>query len=420
MQLGIFEPPRFFEAFLRGRALSARRPTSPSRICGICPVAYQMSACHAMEDALGIRVDGALRELRRLLYCGEWIESHALHVFLLHAPGLPRLPGRARDGQGRTATGSATGLRIKKAGNAIVERARRPRDPPDQRPGRRLLPRAPTRAELEVCSPSCAGRATRPPRMRPLGRRPSRSPTSSATTSSWRCATRTSTRSARGGSSRRAASTSTFATTTRTSSRSTSPHSNALHSRMRGPRRLPVRAARALQPATSTGCRRRCRRWRAELGVDAAVPEPVPEPASCACVEMVHAFEEAIAIIERYQPPAAPFVDAPRAPRSATAAPRRRAGFSTTATRSTTAGTILDARIVPPTSQNQLAIEEDFCALGAAARGSAPTKARPSARSRPSATTTRASPARRTFSSSGWNADDPLSHRGGRATARGR
>ena len=45
-----------------------------------------MSACHAIEMATGVSVDGPLRELRRLLYCGEWIESHALHVFLLHAP----------------------------------------------------------------------------------------------------------------------------------------------------------------------------------------------------------------------------------------------------------------------------------------------------------------------------------------------
>ena len=39
-----------------------------------------------MEDALGVEVDGPLRDLRRLIYCGEWVESHALHVFMLHAP----------------------------------------------------------------------------------------------------------------------------------------------------------------------------------------------------------------------------------------------------------------------------------------------------------------------------------------------
>ena len=85
LRLRIFEPPRFFEAFLRGRHYS-EAPDITSRICGICPIAYQMSAVHAMEDAFGVKVDGQLRALRRLVYCGEWIESQALHIFLLHAP----------------------------------------------------------------------------------------------------------------------------------------------------------------------------------------------------------------------------------------------------------------------------------------------------------------------------------------------
>jgi sulfhydrogenase subunit alpha len=84
-ELRIFEPPRFFEAFLQGRAFH-EAPDITARICGICPVAYQMSAVQAMELAFGIQIDPAIRQLRRLLYCGEWIESHALHVFMLHAP----------------------------------------------------------------------------------------------------------------------------------------------------------------------------------------------------------------------------------------------------------------------------------------------------------------------------------------------
>jgi sulfhydrogenase subunit alpha len=81
----IFEPPRFFEAFMRGRDYS-EAPDITARICGICPVAYQTSSCLAMEDAFGVKVDGHLRTLRRLLFCGEWIESHGLHVYMLHAP----------------------------------------------------------------------------------------------------------------------------------------------------------------------------------------------------------------------------------------------------------------------------------------------------------------------------------------------
>jgi len=118
VELRIFEPPRFFEAFLRGRAY-AEAPDVTARICGICPVAYQMSACHAMERALGIRVDGTLRDLRRLLYCGEWIESHALHIYLLHAPdflGYPDAIQLARDHPEAV----RRGLALKKAGNSIM------------------------------------------------------------------------------------------------------------------------------------------------------------------------------------------------------------------------------------------------------------------------------------------------------------
>src|SRR4051794_21974506 len=85
VKLKIFEPPRFFEALLRGRHFM-EVPDITARICGICPVAYQMSSVQAMEEALGVKVGGQLRALRRLLYCGEWIESHALHVYMLHAP----------------------------------------------------------------------------------------------------------------------------------------------------------------------------------------------------------------------------------------------------------------------------------------------------------------------------------------------
>jgi coenzyme F420-reducing hydrogenase alpha subunit len=119
VQLRIFEPPRLFEALLRGRS-RIEVPDITSRICGICPVAYQMSSCHAIEDAAGVRVEGALRELRRLLYCGEWIESHALHVFLLHAPDfLGQDDAFAMAKEHRAVITGA--LRTKKAGNAIIE-----------------------------------------------------------------------------------------------------------------------------------------------------------------------------------------------------------------------------------------------------------------------------------------------------------
>ena len=85
LRLEIYEPPRFFEAFLAGRHFS-EVPDIVPRICGICPVAYQMSAIHGLERLFGVRVPPGTHELRRLLYCGEWIESHVLHIFLLAAP----------------------------------------------------------------------------------------------------------------------------------------------------------------------------------------------------------------------------------------------------------------------------------------------------------------------------------------------
>ncbi|MCA9450883.1 MAG: nickel-dependent hydrogenase large subunit, partial [Candidatus Omnitrophica bacterium] len=115
----IFEPPRFFEAFMRGRAFS-EAPDITARICGICPVAYQMSSVHAMEAAFGVKVDGPLRELRRLLYCGEWIESHVLHAAMLHAPDFLGFEGAFDMAAAGHGDAVKLALDLKKAGNAIV------------------------------------------------------------------------------------------------------------------------------------------------------------------------------------------------------------------------------------------------------------------------------------------------------------
>ncbi|MCG3203687.1 MAG: NAD-reducing hydrogenase HoxS subunit beta [Elusimicrobia bacterium] len=116
--LKIFEPPRFFEAFLRGRHFT-EAPDITARICGICPIAYELGASYAMEQACGVKVTGPIRDLRRLIYCGEWIESHALHVFMLHAPdflGYEDAIHMAKD----HASLVERGLRIKKIGNNIM------------------------------------------------------------------------------------------------------------------------------------------------------------------------------------------------------------------------------------------------------------------------------------------------------------
>ncbi len=118
VKLRIYEPPRFFEAFLRGRRFS-EAPDITARICGICPVAYQTSAFNAIETAFGVEPSEEIGALRRLMYCGEWIESHALHVFMLHAPdflGYQSAWAMAAD-HPEAVEG---GLAIKKAGNDLL------------------------------------------------------------------------------------------------------------------------------------------------------------------------------------------------------------------------------------------------------------------------------------------------------------
>lgn len=118
VELNIYEPPRFFEALLLGKPCF-EAPDVTARICGICPVAYQMSACHALEATWGVVLPDHLRQLRRLLYAGEWLESHLLHMFLLHAPDFLGYPDAMQMAQDHPEPVRAA-LRMKKAGNAIV------------------------------------------------------------------------------------------------------------------------------------------------------------------------------------------------------------------------------------------------------------------------------------------------------------
>jgi len=122
VELRIFEPPLFYERFLRGRSAS-EVPDITARICGICPVAYQMSSVHAVEKIFSVTMPPQLRALRRLLYCGEWIESHVLHIYFLHAPdflGYESALAMAQAGP-ELASVVRRALRIKKAGNRIVQ-----------------------------------------------------------------------------------------------------------------------------------------------------------------------------------------------------------------------------------------------------------------------------------------------------------
>jgi coenzyme F420-reducing hydrogenase alpha subunit len=359
VQLRIYEPPRFYEAFLRGRAYT-EPPDITARICGICPVAYQMSACWALEDACGVEVPEEIRLMRRLLYCGEWIESHALHVYLLHAPdflGYESAIAMAADHPAVV----ERGLRMKKAGNRLMTVVG----------GRSIHPvnvrlggfyRMPTTAELRAVRPDLE-RALEdaldtvrlvagfdfPDMEQPYEYVALRAAegypieSGSVVTSSG----------------------SAFAVRDFPAhiEEFQVPHSHALHSRLDGGRRGPYvvgplaryslnhdrLSPLAQQAAREAGLGTTCRNPFRSIIVRA--------------VEMVEAYAEALRIIDGWTDGTAPSVAVP---------PRDGEGFGASeAPRGVlfhryvldAAGTILDAQIVPPTSQNQPSVEADLTML---------------------------------------------------------
>ncbi len=351
----IFESPRFFEAFLRGRR-GAEAPDLTARICGICPVAYQMSAVHALEAILALTIPEPLRALRRLLYCGEWLESHALHVYFLHAPdflGYPSGLAMAQDYPEMV----KDGLALKKVGNEIVALLG----------GREIHPinvrvggfyRTPTAKELQALVPKLekalelaqqTGRwvagftfpditydyelvALHHPQAYPLceGRLVSSRGLDIAVSEFEDIFEEEHVR-----------------------------HSNALQGRRKsggaylvGPLARFVLNYDRLHPLSRQAAR--------EAGLTPACRNPF-QSIIVRSVEMVYACEEALRIIQNYQRPERPYVAAFwRAGQGSaiTEAPR---GILYHRYTVDDQGVIQDARIVPPTSQNQKTIEADLC-----------------------------------------------------------
>ena len=391
VELQIYEPPRFFEAFLRGRSF-AEAPDITARICGICPVAYMTSAFNAMEDALGAEVDERIRVLRRIMYCGEWIESHALHVFLLHAPdffGFDSAWQMAREH--RDVVEGA--LRVKAMGNDLLRTiGGRAIHPINVRVGG--FYKAPAQGAPRRARSGARGVEGVHARARRLSSPGSTSPTSSRTTSSSPCATRTATRSRTGDWSRAPASTSGPAST-----RSTSPSSTS-RTRPRSSRGCPTAAPtssgrwRATRSTSSSSPTARSRRPR-----DAGLGESCRNPFKSILVrsvEILYALEEALALIAAYEPPDPPaVVPEPRASTGTrwSEAPR---GMLWHRYRLEEDGSIAEARIVPPTSQNQARIEQDLLEFVRAAGSISRMTGCSGSASRRSATTTPASAARPT------------------------
>ena len=359
-QLQIYEPPRFFEAVLRGRQYTEVCDIT-SRICGICPVAYQTSAWAAIEDACGVDVDEPIAALRRLLYCGEWVSSHALHIYLLHAPdflGYPDAIALATDHRELV----ERGLALKKAGNAILEvvggRAIHPVNP---KVGG--FHRAPTAAELA-----------------PLAEQLRRALDAALETVRWVAtfdfpdlelahellAVQHPTRYPIDGGAEVAT-----AGGMRFSTREflehvvehQEPRSTALHATLDGGRYLTGPLAR--YTISSALLSPTARQAAADAGLGPTCRNPF-RSIIVRAVETVYAIDEALRIIGEYERPAPPSVDVP--PRAGVGhgvseAPR---GLLYHRYELDADGRVGAATIVPPTSQNQAAIEDDLHRIVAA------------------------------------------------------
>lgn len=353
VQLNIYEPPRFFEAFLRGRA-HTEPPDLTARVCGICPVAYQVSACNAIEDACGVQVDEDLVALRRLLYCGEWINSHALHIYLLHAPdflGYSDIVGMARD----HAAAVERGLALKKAGNQLMEFVGgRAIHPVNVRLGGFYS--VPTRQEF-----------------RPVAEQLRRALDHAVATVEWvsgfdfpdleiehefLALTATGQYPIENGAIARSAGRP-FPVADFTSHviESQVPHSTALHATLDSGRHLTGPLARfSLNSSTLSPI-------AAEAAANAGLSAECRNPFRSIIVrgvEVVYAIEEALRIIADYQRPSRPFVDVPARAgvgHGVSEAPR---GLLYHRYEIGEDGLVVAATIIPPTSQNQAAIEADL------------------------------------------------------------
>jgi sulfhydrogenase subunit alpha len=357
VQLRIYEPPRFFEAFLHGRRFT-EVPDITARICGICPVAYQLSSIAAMEDVCGVEVGPRIRALRRLVYCGEWIESHALHVFMLHAPDfLGYATGFEMARDHREIVERA--LQLKKAGNALMRIiGGREIHPINVRVGG--VYRAPTRRELAGVAEEL--KVAREFAVEAVGWAAALPTPDFEEDYAFVALSDPDVYAIEAG--RLTSSTGLDLAPAQYDEHVVEehvPHSTALHARLRdGTRYLCGPLARyalnrerlsplAREAADAAGLGAVCRNPFRSIVVR--------------CVEILYALDEALRLIDAYEPPEPPFVEvAPRAGvgHGWTEAPRgllwHRYGIDED-------GTIVDARIVPPTSQNQARIEQSLHAF---------------------------------------------------------
>jgi sulfhydrogenase subunit alpha len=119
VRFDIFEGSRLIETLVRGRRFEDVAGIV-SRICSICSASHALTSLRATENAFGIQVSPQTELLRELMHCGEYIESHALHLFLLATPDYLNYPSAIAMGADRPEL-LKLGLRLKKLGNSIQE-----------------------------------------------------------------------------------------------------------------------------------------------------------------------------------------------------------------------------------------------------------------------------------------------------------
>jgi sulfhydrogenase subunit alpha len=353
-KLKIFEPPRLFEAFLRGRHYS-EVPDLVARICGICPVAHQLTACQALENAFGVTVTGGLRDLRRLIYCGEWIESHVLHVAFLHAPDFFGFEDVLRMAHTHPEV-VARALRLKKLGNEMVRIiGGREVHPVNIRVGG--FYKLPTKSQLATLTEellwACDAAAENirwtatldfPAFDRDYDSVALTHPAEYAITEG-RVISRSGVNISAQDYERRFV-------------EEQVPHSHALHSLLDGQTTYltgPLARFQTNHASLST----RCRQEAAAAGLTPDCRNPFRSIVVRA-VETLFALEEALRIVQNYELPDRPALEVtPRAAsgRDCTEAPR---GLLYHHYRLSDHGLVLDARIVPPTAQNLRVMEADL------------------------------------------------------------
>lgn len=358
-ELRVFEPPRLFEAFLRGRSYH-EVPDITARICGICPVAYQMTAVQAIERAFGIHVDDGIRALRRLLYYGEWIESHALHVFLLHAPDFLGFAD-AFEMAKHDPRWTRLGLELKKTGNALVTllggREVHPinvrvggfHSVPDEAGIRAIEEPLKRAVDLGIEAVRWAAKLPFPDWERGYECVSLQTQAGYPIDEGLLVATPGKPIS--------------FDRYEEAFTETQVPHSHALHSSS------PSRGTYVVGPLARYNLNRaRLTPMALEASREAALPHPCRNPFQSIlirCVEILHACEAALEAVQSYEPPPLPWVKVdPNAGTGCgcTEAPRGLLYHRYVFDRN---GLVQEAKIVPPTSQNLSAMEEDLSRLAA-------------------------------------------------------